>query len=1453
MTNNDEVVLRKNRKTIIYTIILVIVFFILLSSSISFILIGTYTAIEDDEVISRADRLQVSLNESIENLKRAADDYAVWDEMAEYVLFPTRKFEEMNLVDKSFIDLGLDIVGVYDKNLNPLYLHDFTQNETNGFPLDPAMEDYLIQAIHRMVPDGESSPENAGFIFQNGTRAGIIVVRPITYHTTDTQTGGVLIMARFFSEPFVKKLSIPFKSRLQVFLSDEEKIPGITELSRDEPVIVIKNETDITSIIAISDRLSGKKTLFQLTSPRTIYQQGLSTLFTYLLVIAFLIGVFSFLIVIAIQYYFRHTRQIIMEVRRKDSSYQNLLNSQGTAFFRLDFSGIIQEISPGGISMLGFTDQSEIIGKRLSDFYQNPDDSEKLRGILLKEKEIKNYPVVVKRKDGSLTFVTANAHLLFSNTGEVIGFEGVVHDQTERILTGKALEETEQQYRLLYEGTNIGIFQSTPDGKLHSCNPAFSRILGYSSPEQMKTEIWDLAEDVYANPDDRNILLDLINQKGIVENYEVLFRRRGREPVWVTLNSVVIRDKESRLVFFLSTVININDKKKAESALQASEEKYRVVADNTYDWEFWRDQDGIFRYVSPSCMRISGYQAEQFLADDTFFSRIIYPDDQAIWSDHENPENDREHGSLELRIIHADGSIRWIQHIWHPVISPDGRYLGKRGSNRDITEKKEIEVALKESEEKYRSIFSQSPVAILIHSWEGVVLDANATAMELFNISSSDLASRMPMSHHIISRDEYQELISGASIEKEIKLDSSAFSRDNGTPAGIGSRYLHVIVTPVPHPTIPDNGWLLAHIRDISALKESLQALTRSELRLREAEKISHVGHWELDNRNNILIWSDEVYDIFEIPVEEEIRTYDLFLDKIHPEDRDFVSELFDLHLREKKPFDIIHRILTPGGRIKYVREICRTEWSRLDTPVRTLGIIQDITSLKESEQALIASEGKYQSVVSSLSEGIFVQDEQGLIITWNKSAEIILGISFAESDETEPGKFWEHFSQPDGKYLGDQENPARTALSSGKTTRIPRLLFRREDGRNVWISLTAQPMDSAGQNVMQVVCSMTDITNEVRDSQARDTLLDLYQNADLISTSGIMKYGLQACQMVTGSRKVLLSVPDPAVFQMLDRETGPTEEPETGFQIIPPDAMYEYPGFKTCFSTRRPVIHNRIPASSSEKTIIEPPFSEREIVVPVLEREDVVAMVAVSGKNWEYDQDDINAITLVFGNIWTIIRHRLAEQMIRENELKYRLMFNNVSLCLALYEVSPSGRPDRILDLNPKGQEMFQKTTSEIIESGDSLHSFFRWPDSEGAGPVDPLSGHPFETTLLQISGSELPVLMTLNTFQINARPVGLAIIEDLSMKKTFEKERIDLINQIEKNMTEMAILNDGIRNPLTVILMLSNALPEEDQKKIRYHILDIDQLINQLDRRWIESEKILKFLQKHYNLHYR
>ena len=323
----------------------------------------------------------------------------------------------------------------------------------------------------------------------------------------------------------------------------------------------------------------------------------------------------------------------------------------------------------------------------------------------------------------------------------------------------------------------------------------------------------------------------LLHEHGVVGGMSVIIQGRGR-PFGVLGAHTTRRHKFTRDdVQFLQAVANVLssaiERKRAEEALGASETKYRIVADNTYDWEFWINPDGQFLYSSPSCSRITDHQADEFVADSGLLLRIIHPDDRQDFEAHRDVAEQQQVGrDVEFRVIGPNGTWRWISHSCQPIFDDAGRFWGTRGSNRDITEHKRAQEALHAASLYTRSLIEASLDPLVTISADGKIMDVNkatelATGVPREQLIGSDFSDYFTEPEK--AREGYKEVFSKGSV------------RDY--PLAIRHRSGHVTEVLYNATTYKnmagDVQGVFAAARDITQLKRTEEVLRASEKQLR--------------------------------------------------------------------------------------------------------------------------------------------------------------------------------------------------------------------------------------------------------------------------------------------------------------------------------------------------------------------------------------------------------------------------------------------------------------------------------------------------------------------------------------------------------------------------------------------------------------------------------------------
>jgi PAS domain S-box-containing protein len=337
-------------------------------------------------------------------------------------------------------------------------------------------------------------------------------------------------------------------------------------------------------------------------------------------------------------------------------------------------------------------------------------------------------------------------------TAQVVDFGGhhvyhcVWRDITERKRAELELQTSKARLDAALASMTDAVFISDTAGTFTHFNDAFATFHKFKNKEECAKVLtaYPAFLDVYADTGELAPLEQWAVPRALRgetgSNVEYKLHRKDTGETWVGSYSFSpIRNEHGAVVGSVVVGRDISEHKKAEEALRHSEEKFRTVADWTFDWEYWTDPQGQLLYVSPSCKRITGFDAEEFVADPGLLERIVHLDDRLPVGLHERKmfESDKVHeiAELEYRIVSRYGAERWIAHLCRPVFGVDGRYLGRRVSNRDITEGKRNQRKLEEQ----ARLLDVSRDAILVRDMNDRILYMNRAAEQLYGWSLDEV------------------------------------------------------------------------------------------------------------------------------------------------------------------------------------------------------------------------------------------------------------------------------------------------------------------------------------------------------------------------------------------------------------------------------------------------------------------------------------------------------------------------------------------------------------------------------------------------------------------------------------------------------------------------------------------------------------------------------------------
>ena len=542
--------------------------------------------------------------------------------------------------------------------------------------------------------------------------------------------------------------------------------------------------------------------------------------------------------------------------------------------------------------------------------------------------------------------------------------------------------------RRLVEANVVGIVMWNLEGAITEANEAFLRMVQYAREDIVSGRVrWTELTPTEWRDRDKRAIADL-KVTGIFQPFEKEYFRKDGSRVPVLLGGAFLEGSGSEGVAF---VLDLTEQKRAQEELRESETRLQAFLGNTPNLVFLKDRQGRYLYVNNEFRKAFQITEEQIRGkrDDE-----IFPAEQAAVFQASDRQVLEAGIPMEFEEVaqQEDGQHISIVHKF-PLFDSEGEIYAVGGVVTDITERKREESARRYSEEKYRVVVETASDAVVSMDENGTILFANSATTRLFGYELKELIGE-PLT---VLMPEYMRTL----YEKELKAYlATGERRVNGESTELRGLRKNGQEFPLEvafgEMTSKGQRIFTGFIRDIRERKQAQEALLRSEAYSAEAQRLSHTGSWHWKVSTGEVEWSQEYCAIFGFDFEKDKPAYQLFIERVHPEDRPKVEQVLWADVREKRDFDGEYRLLLPDGSVKYLHSLgkCSVDQSG---DVEYIGAVVDITEHKLAEQKVRDSEERHRVVIEAASDAVVSMDESGIILLANDATSRIFGYHPAE------------------------------------------------------------------------------------------------------------------------------------------------------------------------------------------------------------------------------------------------------------------------------------------------------------------------------------------------------------------------------------------------------------------------------------------------------------------------
>jgi len=706
-----------------------------------------------------------------------------------------------------------------------------------------------------------------------------------------------------------------------------------------------------------------------------------------------------------------------------------------------NLDGYVTQWNKGAEQIFGYSKQ-EAIGQRVADLYAL-EDREALYTPAYSAEEANGRPgteVWARRKSGERCCIHLSLSLLKDDHGTPYGMIGYSTDITARKRAEEALRESEALLRLIIDNAMDAVVTMDAAGKITGWNPQAEAIFGWSPVEAIGKNLADaVIPPEYRDAHRRGLSNYLATGEAIMLNrrIELMAMRRHGDTFPVELSVTPIMNPNGP-VTFSAFIRDITKRRRAEEGLKQSEERYRTLVERMTDGLYRSTPDGKFIEVNPAMVKMLGYENKKELMDIDIKTQLYFDPKER----EEMVDVLRQTGKDEIevfRLRHKDGHEVWVEDHGRLVYNSEGKVLYHEGILRDITARRRAEEGLKQSEERYRTLVERMTDGVYRSTPGGKFIEVNPAMVKMLGYGS-------------------KEELMGIDIKKQLYFDPKEREEMVDVLRQTGKDEIEVFR--LRHKDghevwVEDHGRLVYNaegkvryhegiLRDITARRRAEKELHLSEEKYRDL----------MENINDVIYAIDEKGTFTYIsPVIQMISGYSPsevigrnFTEFIYQEDLPrFTESMQETFAGRLEPLE--YRIVTKSGDLRWVRSSSRP--ARHENRVIGLrGRITDITTRKQAEEALRASEQRYRLFVENVSEMISTHNPAGVYLYASPACRALLGYA----PEELIGHGVHEFSHPDDLKMVRE---AHKSVLEGSQAYTARYRLRHHDGHYVRVQTT--------------------------------------------------------------------------------------------------------------------------------------------------------------------------------------------------------------------------------------------------------------------------------------------------------------------------------------------------------------------------------------------------------------